>query len=438
MSDINDPDVDSEEVVFEKTPEEMTSLSGGPPWLNRGRVKIIMWVFVGAVAVAAIAMTAASNSKSRAQASSSSGFAATTAPRDFLRFELERASRAQEESFPADAGIFPPEPEEVYSDLWGLPEVSQVPDERLPVIQVQQYPQQSQPSGRESQPQLSPLIPRIEGSLLSTPSVSAAAPQSVPSGYDTYQYQSSYPSSTPDYSGLLSSLSSTESASEAEQDNKLDFYSGASGGALSGYFLADDALWIGTVIPAVLVTAINTDLPGNVIARVTQNIYDSRTGLNLLIPQGTLLTAQYNSSVSYAQRRVQIVWDILIRPDGYQVELESMNGVDSQGMAGIKAAYRENWFEYVKAAGIITLFSVANAKLTEEVSKRTSDEMAGAVVTANAEFVRDIGGNLISRAIEIQPTLTVPNGERISVMLNKNIFLPPVEGYRVTQKYTLP
>ena len=187
-----------------------------------------------------------------------------------------------------------------------------------------------------------------------------------------------------------------------------------------------------------LVTAVNTDLPGNVIARVTQNIYDSRTGKNLLIPQGTLLVAQYNSSVSYAQRRVQIVWDILIRPDGYQIELEGMNGVDPQGMAGIKAAYNENWFEYVKAAGIISLFSVANAKLTEEVASRASEEMATAVVTANAEFIRDIGGNLISKAIEIQPTLTVANGERISVMLNKNIFLPPVDGYPVTQKYTLP
>jgi type IV secretory pathway VirB10-like protein len=134
---------------------------------------------------------------------------------------------------------------------------------------------------------------------------------------------------------------------------------------------------------------------------------------------------------------VQIVWDILIRPDGYQIELEGMNGVDPQGMAGLKAAYKENWFEYVKAAGTITLFSIANAKLTEEVTKRTSDEMGTAVVTANAEFIRDIGGGLISRATEIQPTLTVANGERISVMLNKNIFLPPVDSVPVTQKYTL-
>jgi type IV secretion system protein VirB10 len=119
----------------------------------------------------------------------------------------------------------------------------------------------------------------------------------------------------------------------------------------------------------VLETAVNTDLPGNVLARVSQNVYDSRTGKNLLIPQGSVLVAKYNSSVSYAQHRVQIVWDLLIRPDGYQVELQGMNGVDSEGMSGLPAEFHENWFEYLKAAGIITMFSVANSKMAEEAAK---------------------------------------------------------------------
>ena len=432
MSDESKLSEDVEEQErFEGTPEELTKLPDGPPRLNRQKIKLAIYISVGVMAMGAVIMAVNSDAKKKAQSSVSSGYAAT-APGNFLRIELERAYLSQEEGGGADVEV----PVEDNTDQWGLPAVTAVPVERQPVVQVQQYPQQ-QPSSseRQPQPQLSALIPRIEGSLFSSPAPAAAGQVSE---YD--MYQGAYPSmpSTPDYSGLFSSLASPESAAEAAQNNKTDFYSGASGGNLSGYFLADDALWIGTIIPAVLVTAVNTDLPGNIIARVTQNIYDSRTGNNLLIPQGTLLMAQYNSSVSYAQRRVQIVWDILIRPDGYQIELEGMNGVDAQGMAGIKAAYRENWFEYVKAAGIITLFSIANAKLTEEVATRTSDEMAAAVVTANAEFVRDIGGNLISRAIDIQPTLTVANGERISVMLNKNIFLPPVEGYQVTQKYTLP
>jgi len=423
MSDENNNlDTEGGDDGFGQTAEELTGFANEPTWFNRKRVKTILLVAGLIIAAAVITMTMVNESRAGAQTSNPQGFAAT-APRDFLRYELERANRMQAENEgAAEEEVDPP-----VIDQWGFPAVVEIAPERPPVVQVQQYQQPPQPVERQSQPQLSPLVPRIEGSLFAA-RAEAQAPQGQ-AGYDAYQsaYQS-YPPAATDYSSLFSSLASPGGApTEAPQNNKTEFYSGASGGALSGYFLADDALWIGTIIPAVLVTAINTDLPGNVIARTTSNIFDSRTGRNLLIPQGTLLMAQYNSSVSYAQHRVQIIWDILIRPDGYQVELQGMNGVDEQGMAGIKAQYKENWFEYVKAAGIITLFSIANAKLTEEVAKRTSDEMAAAAVTANAEFVRDIGGNLISRAIDIQPTLTVSNGERISVMLNKNIFLPPVE-----------
>jgi len=150
-----------------------------------------------------------------------------------------------------------------------------------------------------------------------------------------------------------------------------------------------------------------------------------------------LLVAQYNSSVSYAQSRVQIVWDILIRPDGYQIELEGMNAVDPRGIAGLKAVYHENWFEYIKAAGIVSLFSLINSKMVEQVAKYGSNDMAAGVITSNAEFIKDLGGNFITRAMNIQPTLTVDSGEKINVMLNKNIFLPPFRNFEVKQRYSL-
>jgi type IV secretory pathway VirB10-like protein len=187
------------------------------------------------------------------------------------------------------------------------------------------------------------LVPVIEGSLFA----SQTTQQAPVTRQDQTQYNPGVgmPGGF-DLSSLMGSIPSLDQADPyANQNNQADknaFYSSASGEAVSGFFLQDDLLWIGTIIPAVLETAVNTDLPGNVIARVTENIYDSRTGRKLLIPQGTLLFAQYNSSVSYAQRRVQIVWDILLRPDGYLVELEGMNGVDAKGMAGLKAVYREN------------------------------------------------------------------------------------------------
>jgi type IV secretion system protein VirB10 len=220
------------------------------------------------------------------------------------------------------------------------------------------------------------------------------------------------------------------------QDNKQSFFDASPGGSVfNGRYLGDNSLWIGTVIPAVLETSVNTDLPGNVLARVTQNVFDSRTGKNLLIPQGTLLVARYNSSVSYAQKRVQIVWDSLIRPDGYHVELEGANGVDKTGMSGQDAKYHENWFEYLKAAGIITMFTVANSSLTEATAANAADSNAANIALANSQTVNQLGSNIISRAMNIQPTLTVDNGTRVNVMLNKTLYLPPVSVYQAAQKF---
>jgi type IV secretion system protein VirB10 len=279
------------------------------------------------------------------------------------------------------------------------------------------------------------MVPPVEGSIFGS-----SAQQQQGGQYSQNAANNAGQNAYADYLG--SARAAPQQSSYAAQNNQADktsFYnaSSASGGVIAGNFLQADILWIGTIIPAVLETAINTDLPGNVIARVTQNIYDSHTGKKLLIPQGTLLIAKYNSSVSYAQRRIQIVWDLLIRPDGYQLELEGMNGVDPKGMAGLKAKYNENWFEYVKAAGIITMFTFATSKITEEAAKYATSETASAVAQGNAQFVQQMGGGVIDRAMNIQPTLTVPSGEKIIVMLNKNIYFPPMPGVPVVQKYTL-
>ena len=440
---------DAEE-KFESTPEELTGFKGGPAWFDRKKVLItIALIFVAIVILGTIFSTGSGRERA---ADTPSGFAANV-PRDFLRTELERSLREEEpdvEIFFDDLGRRVNE-RGTLIDEYGFPIVTAVPPAmrqvqldrqqvppaayQAPPAQYQQAPQAppaQQSNERQPQPHLSSLVPFVEGRIRNgstapqQPSVQAQASLGLPPGMPDYYAM------MPDYAGIIASLSGIGGA---EQNSQSPTSSSSPGGSVSGHFLQDNILWVGTVIPAVLVTAINTDLPGNVLARVTQNIYDSRTGNKLLVPQGTLLYAQYNNSVSYQQRRVQIVWDILIRPDGYMVELEGMNGVDSRGMAGLRARYRENWFEYVKAAGIIAVFSTANATLAEQVARYGSEDMAAAAVAGNAEFIRDIGGNFISRAMEIQPTLTVESGERINIMINKNIHLPPVEGFPVTQRY---
>ena len=104
---------------------------------------------------------------------------------------------------------------------------------------------------------------------------------------------------------------------------KENFFNASKGNTGNGSYLSKAALWDGTIISGALVTAINTDNPGVVIARVTENVYSSQDHSYLLIPEGSLLMATYNSSVSYGQNKVQVAWNLLIRPDNTEFSLET-------------------------------------------------------------------------------------------------------------------
>ncbi len=218
------------------------------------------------------------------------------------------------------------------------------------------------------------------------------------------------------------------------QNEKLAFYSTGRNEEATGQYIGNNTLWNGTIIPGVLITGINTDLPGDVQARVTENVYDSLTGKKLLIPQGSILIASYNSSVSFAQERVQIAWNTLIRPDGYQVSLGNMNGIDAQGYSGTKGRVDEHLFQYVKAMGIISAFTLVNGEFAASM-KVAQSETAQNLLVANQNVINQLGSKIIDRTMNIQPTLTVKSGTRINIMLNKNIQLPPLDPPPVTSVY---
>jgi type IV secretory pathway VirB10-like protein len=460
-----------EEERYETTADEATGFkAGGTGAAFFDRKKVTMALCAAfAIAVGGGFFMNLSKNKKEAGEAGNGARAANGAP-EFLRNQLERARNAPAANGgPGEAGEFAPdgvlpaapEPAGLPAVSWdGGPSRPGETESGAPAYAGggANAPPPPQTAGAARQggsaanttpsAYFSPLVPqRIEGSLFGGGSGQNATGQTAPG---SAQYSGAAPSgslagqypylepgqnSADEYVRQL--LASRNAAPEARTDGG-DFYSAQSGGSLnSGFFLGENALWPGTVIPAVLETAVSTDLPGNVIARSTRNVYDSRTGTKLLVPQGSLLVARYNSSVSYAQSRVQIVWDTLIRPDGFYLDLEGMNGVDKKGMSGQEAEYHENWFEYAKAAGLITLFSVANAKMTEEAAKHASSAAASGIAQANTQFVSDSGGNIVSRALNIQPTLTVENGAAVNVMLNKAVYLPPVEDYPAAQKYTL-
>jgi type IV secretion system protein VirB10 len=115
----------------------------------------------------------------------------------------------------------------------------------------------------------------------------------------------------------------------------------------------------GTVIPAALMTGINSDLPGVVLATVTEPMYDSRLGRYLLIPQGTRLIGEYASQIAFGQRRVFLAWNRLVFPDATSLTLDRLPGVDSAGNAGLEDGIDRHWNQLLAGAALSTLIGVA-------------------------------------------------------------------------------
>jgi type IV secretion system protein VirB10 len=218
------------------------------------------------------------------------------------------------------------------------------------------------------------------------------------------------------------------------QDEKNRYYNANAGNASVRGYADAYTIITGTMIPAVLVSGINTDLPGDIMAIVDQNVYDSITGQNLLIPQGTKLIAKYNSNVSYAQSRVQIAWTKMIRPDGLIIDLGNMPGVDSRGYSGVGGFVDEHFFQYLKALGVISLFSVIQSELNNATGQAANPAMQD-LISANAQATITWGQEIVNRTMDIQPTIIILPGKKVNVFFNTEMRLPAVPTPPVVERY---
>ncbi|RYZ11443.1 MAG: TrbI/VirB10 family protein [Alphaproteobacteria bacterium] len=187
---------------------------------------------------------------------------------------------------------------------------------------------------------------------------------------------------------------------------------------------ADRSLFPGAVIPASLVTELNSESPGPVIAQVTQSIYDSATGRNLLIPQGAKLIGDYKSSTRYGQSRVSIVWQRLIMPDGAERALNEL-AVSPNGAAGVSGKIDNHWGDVFGAAALGTLINVGVATTEDPqitfsgigaVSRDPVDQAIQDGVQRNASTVTN---RVVDRGLAIPPTIRVQAGARISVIVTR-------------------
>lgn len=176
----------------------------------------------------------------------------------------------------------------------------------------------------------------------------------------------------------------------------------------------------GTIIPASLVTGLNSDLPGQVIAQVTENVYDTPTGQHLLLPQGTRLLGRYDSDIDDGQSRGLVVWNRLIRPDGSSLVIENLPGVDLSGQAGLRDKVDRHTGSLFKAAILSSVLSIAAELGTDE-----EDEVAEAIRSGGQRTINQTGQRVVTRAISRKPTLKVRPGWRLGVIVNRDLVLSP-------------
>lgn len=180
----------------------------------------------------------------------------------------------------------------------------------------------------------------------------------------------------------------------------------------------------GTIIPAALITGIRSDLPGQITAQVTENIFDSPTGRAKLVPQGARLIGIYDSQVAFGQSRVLLVWTRLIMPNGRSIVLERQQGADAGGYSGLEDEVDNHWAELGKAALLSTLLGVG-AELGSGADTGANTDIIQALRLGAANSLNQTGQQVVRRNLNIQPTLTIRPGFPVRVIVNRDLVLKP-------------
>lgn len=176
----------------------------------------------------------------------------------------------------------------------------------------------------------------------------------------------------------------------------------------------------GTALPATLVTGINSDLPGTVIAKISQSVYDAATGNYLLIPQGSTLIGKYDAEISFGQSRLLLVWSRLIFPNGSSINLNNMPGVDLRGFSGLKDKVNYHTARLFSNALLYSTFSAAS-QVNHSHHDRDSYSAPETMANTLAEQMSQMGRQTFEKHLQVQPTLEIRPGTRFMVMLTKDL-----------------
>ena len=181
----------------------------------------------------------------------------------------------------------------------------------------------------------------------------------------------------------------------------------------------------GKYIPAAFLTAINSDLPGDISAIVTENVYDSVGGDTLLIPKGSMLLATYGSDILVGQERILINFNRVVLPNGSYVDLGNMNGIDAIGQSGSSAEVNNHFLKQFGAGlvGAVVAWGVDKAAASN-ITINTSNNSQTDLTTSSGKVIKELTDRILERYKNLKPTLTVAPGEKIRLFVGRDIAMP--------------
>jgi type IV secretory pathway VirB10-like protein len=186
----------------------------------------------------------------------------------------------------------------------------------------------------------------------------------------------------------------------------------------------------GSIIPASLITGLNSDLPGATIAQVTENVYDTVTGEHLLIPQGTRIFGKYDSVVAFGQKRALVVWTRLILPNGNSILIDNLPATDVAGYAGLEDEVDFHTWQLLKGVALATLIGVG----TQLSIGNDESDLVKALRESTQQTTNRAGQRLVERELDVQPTITVRPGWPLRVIVSKDLVMKPYRDSQLAAK----
>ena len=205
--------------------------------------------------------------------------------------------------------------------------------------------------------------------------------------------------------------------------------------------ISKNIILAGTTIPAILQSKIVSSLPGMIVARVSQDVFDSLVGQILLIPRGSTLIGQYNSKTVYGDTSVQVKFIRLIRPNGTSIVLPNQQGVNDSGVSGLQDNVDNHWMQLFSSAALSAVFNLPAAIAQQQNSAGTvctissdgtqsctpniGQNVTNSALQSMGQVAQQVGGKLTTRAMNLKPTITIDSGKTFSILVTKDIYLPP-------------